>query len=42
VEITMNSQRPDSHAELAQTFEPLRVAFALGALLLGLIAGLHF
>ena len=30
------------NAELAQTFEPLRVVFAIGALLLGLITSLHF
>jgi len=38
----MKAQRPESNAELAQTFEPLRVAFAVGALLLGLVASLHF
>lgn len=30
-------QHPDNDNELAHGFEPLRVAFALGALLLGLI-----
>lgn len=30
----------DPHAELRQ-FEPLRVALALGALLLGLVMGIH-
>jgi len=38
----MNTERPEPNAELAQTFEPLRIAFAIGALLLGLIASLHF
>ena len=30
----------DPHAELRQ-FEPLRVALAIGALLLGLVIGIH-
>ena len=32
--------KPDPNAEL-RSFEPLRVTLALGALLLGLIVGLH-
>jgi len=32
--------QPDPHAELRH-FEPLRVALALGALLLGLVMGIH-
>jgi hypothetical protein len=38
----MQRERPEPNAELVETFEPLRVAFAVAALLLGLIAGLHF
>ena len=38
----MTTNRPDANAELARSFEPLRVAFAFGALLLGLIASLRF
>jgi len=41
-EITMKSERPEANAELNQTFEPLRLAFAITALLLGLVASLHF
>jgi hypothetical protein len=41
-EITMKSERPETNAELNQTFEPLRLAFAITALLLGLVASLHF
>jgi hypothetical protein len=41
-EITMQSQRPEPNAELNQTFEPLRLVFAISALLLGLVASLHF
>jgi len=37
----MQADRPEPNAELARTFEPLRVVFALAALLLGLLAGLH-
>lgn len=33
----MSSNRPEPNAELAAGFEPLRVAFAIGALLLGLL-----
>ncbi len=32
--------KPDPNAELRH-FEPLRVALALGALLLGLVMGIH-
>ena len=38
----MKSERPEANAELNQTFEPLRLAFAITALLLGLVASLHF
>ncbi len=38
----MNTERPEPNAELQQSFEPLRTIFALAALLLGLIASLHF
>jgi hypothetical protein len=38
----MKTERPDANAELARSFEPLRIAFALGAVLLGLIATLRF
>jgi hypothetical protein len=38
----MKTDRPSPNAELQRSFEPLRVIFALSALLLGLIAGLHF
>jgi hypothetical protein len=37
----MKADRPEPNAELARTFEPLRVVFALSALLLGLLASLH-
>ena len=36
----MNTERPDPNVELA-TREPLRIVFALAALLLGLIAAMH-
>lgn len=36
----MNTERPDPNAELA-TSEPLRIVFALAALVLGLIAAMH-
>lgn len=36
----MNAPRPDPDAEL-HTHEPLRIVFALVALLLGCIAALH-
>jgi len=38
----MKNNRSDPNAELAQSFEPLRTTFALLALLLGVIATLHF
>ena len=41
-EITMQTERPELDAELNQTFEPLRLVFAISALLLGLVASLHF
>lgn len=40
-EFTMNEKQPaDPNAEL-HTAEPLRIALALGALVLGLIMGIH-
>jgi hypothetical protein len=39
---TMKTDRPDSNAELSQTFEPLRYVFAIGALLLGFLASVRF
>ena len=36
----MKNDRPEPNAEL-QSFEPLRITFAVLALLLGLIAALH-
>jgi len=39
---TMQANRPEPNAELARSFEPLRVVFALSALLLGVIASLRF
>jgi hypothetical protein len=39
-ETPMQTDRPDPNSELA-THEPLRIVFALAALLLGLIAALH-
>jgi hypothetical protein len=38
--MTSNAAKPDPNAEL-QHFEPLRVVLALGALLLGLVMGIH-
>jgi hypothetical protein len=38
----MKTERPEPNAELNQTFEPLRLVFAITALLLGLVASLHF
>jgi hypothetical protein len=38
----MKADRPEANAELQQSFEPLRTAFAVLALLLGLIAVLRF
>jgi len=39
-EPTMKTERPDTNAELS-THEPLRIVFALSALLLGLLAAIH-
>lgn len=39
-ELTMKTERPDDDAELS-THEPLRIVFALSALLLGLLAAIH-
>jgi hypothetical protein len=36
----MKNDRPESNAEL-HSYEPLRIAFAVIALLLGLVAALH-
>ena len=41
-EPAMKNDRPAPNAELDQTFEPLRLVFAITALLLGLIASAHF
>jgi hypothetical protein len=41
-ETAMKTERPDANVELARSFEPLRICFALSALLLGLIATLRF
>jgi hypothetical protein len=41
-ETAMQTERPDANAELAGSFEPLRIVFALSALLLGLIATVRF
>jgi hypothetical protein len=41
-ENVMHANRPEPNAELARSFEPLRIAFALSALLLGLLATLRF
>lgn len=38
----MQTARPEPNAELQQRFEPLRVVFALLALLLGAAASLQF
>lgn len=38
----MNTKPSGLDAELGRTFEPLRTSFAVLALLLGLIASLHF
>jgi hypothetical protein len=38
----MKTERPEPNAELSQTFEPLRFVFAIGALLLGLVASIRF
>jgi len=39
-ETKMKTERPDPNAEL-NTSEPLRIVFALAALLLGVIVSLH-
>jgi hypothetical protein len=39
---TMKNEHANPNAELQRSFEPLRVIFALSALLLGLLASLHF
>jgi len=41
-ETVMKTERPAPNAELNQTFEPLRLVFAISALLLGIIASAHF
>lgn len=38
----MDTTRPEPNAELQQTFEPLRIGFAIFALLLGALAALQF
>lgn len=42
----MKTERPETNvqanAELSRNFEPLRIVFALSALLLGLLASLRF
>jgi hypothetical protein len=38
----MKTERPESNAELQHSFEPLRIGFAVLALLLGLVASLRF
>lgn len=40
VETTVERQSTETNTDLARTFEPLRVALALGALLLGLLVSL--
>jgi hypothetical protein len=40
--IAMPTDRPEPNAELHESFEPLRTTFALLALLLGLVAAMHF
>jgi hypothetical protein len=40
MELPMNTERPDPDSEFT-TREPLRIVFALVALLLGLIAAMH-
>jgi hypothetical protein len=37
----MKNDRPEANSEL-QSFEPLRIAFAVLALVLGFVASLHF
>jgi hypothetical protein len=38
----MTNNRPEPNTELRESFEPLRTAFAVLALLLGFVAALHF
>ena len=38
----MNNLQPDANAELQPGIEPLRIAFALLALLLGALAAMQF
>lgn len=38
----MKTSQRETESELSRNFEPLRTTFAVLALLLGLIAGLHF
>lgn len=38
----MDNPRPDANAELQPGIEPLRIAFALFALLLGALAAMQF
>jgi hypothetical protein len=42
LETQMKPDRQEPNAELARSFEPLRVVFALSALLLGFIASVRF
>lgn len=37
----MQNRNSEPNAELKRSFEPLRVAFALGALILGFVAALQ-
>lgn len=41
VETTVDTRTTDANTDLARTFEPLRVAVALGALLLGVLVSLR-
>jgi len=38
----MKTDHPEANAELHESFEPLRTTFAVLALLLGLVAAMHF
>ena len=38
----MKVDRPETNADLQESFEPLRTTFAVFALLLGLVAAMHF
>ena len=42
LETNMKPDRQEPNAELARSFEPLRVLFALSALLLGFVASVRF